>query len=58
MAWDQAPDGTVTERPPEVAAEARELDADFDGLLVDYAQKGHTLAYAGRERIAAWTRTS
>ena len=52
VAWDQSPEGTVTERSPEAAAEARELDADFDGLLVDYAQKGHTLAYAGRERIA------
>jgi hypothetical protein len=52
VAWDRSPDGKVTERARDAAIETRELDADFDGLLVDYAQKGHKVVYAGRERIA------
>lgn len=50
-AWDRSPDGKVSERQPEAAAEARDIDADFDGLLVDYEKKGHKVAYKGRERI-------
>jgi hypothetical protein len=51
VAWDRSPDGKVSERQPEAAAEARDIDADFDGLLVDYEKKGHKVAYTGRERI-------
>jgi hypothetical protein len=51
VAWDRSPDGKVSERQPEAAAETREIDADFDGLLVDYEKKGHKVAYRGRERI-------
>jgi hypothetical protein len=49
-AWDTTPDGKVTARSPDAAVEVREIDADFDGLLVDYAKKGHTVAYAGADR--------
>jgi hypothetical protein len=49
-AWDTTPDGKVTERSAEAAADTRAIDADFDGLLVDYRKKGHTVAYAGRDR--------
>ena len=34
-------------RPEKVALEGREIDADFDGLLVDWKQKGHTVALEG-----------
>lgn len=49
-AWDETPNGWVA-RPPAVAAEALDLDADFDGFLVDYASKGHRAEYAGVETI-------
>ena len=48
-AWESV-DGKVTARPPEQAAEWRELDGDFDGLLVDYKDKGHTVESLGRVR--------
>jgi hypothetical protein len=51
VAWDRSADGKVSERQPEAAAEARDIDADFDGLLVDYEKKGHKVSYKGRERI-------
>ena len=47
-AWDTAPDGKVVIRAPKDAGETRELDADFDGLLVDWKQKGHTVSYEGK----------
>jgi hypothetical protein len=40
--------GKVVRRPDAMATELRELDADIDGMLVDYRQKGHTVEYAGR----------
>lgn len=46
-AWDTL-QGKVVLRPEPAAAETRELDADFDGLLVDWKAKGHTVTYAGR----------
>jgi hypothetical protein len=49
-AWDFA-GGKLTNRSPEAAAETRELDADFDGLLVDWKAKGHTVELAGREAL-------
>ena len=48
-AWESI-NGKVSKRPPEQAAELRELDADFDGFLVDYKAKGHSVEFVGRER--------
>jgi hypothetical protein len=31
--------------------EQREVDGDFDGFLVDYRDKGHTIALEGRQRV-------
>jgi hypothetical protein len=49
-AWDLA-GGKLTNRSALAAAEARDLDGDFDGPLVDWKDKGHTLALAGREPL-------
>ncbi|HEX2443329.1 MAG TPA: hypothetical protein VHJ77_05245 [Vicinamibacterales bacterium] len=49
-AWDFA-GGRLTNRTAQAAAETRELDADFDGLLVDWKDKGHTVELAGRETL-------
>ena len=48
--WDMV-QGKVVPRQPPLAAEAREVDGDFDGLLVDWREKGHTVAFAGRETL-------
>jgi hypothetical protein len=48
-AWESV-NGKVTERPADQALELRELDGDFDGFLVDYKAKGHTVEYVGREK--------
>ena len=50
-AWDTGPNGQVTKRPEALAAETRDLDADFDGLLVDWKQKGHIVTYEGQEKL-------
>ena len=47
-AWDTAAGGKIVTRAAKEAAETRELDADFDGLLVDWKQKGHTVTYEGK----------
>lgn len=50
-AWDTTPRG-VTKRPAPLAAESRDIDADFDGdLLVDWKAKGHTVVLNGKETI-------
>ena len=49
-AWDTV-QGKVVPRPEAEAAEARELDADFDGLLVDWKQKGHTVTLEGKDSL-------
>ena len=49
-AWDQGPQGW-TARGAEAAAEGRDLDADFDGFLVDYQQKGHRAEYVGLDKV-------
>lgn len=49
-AWDTVQGKTVP-RPAHAFAEARDIDADFDGLLVDWKQKGHTVAFEGREAM-------
>ena len=49
-AWDETPQGWVA-RPAPIAAEALDIDADIDGFLVDYEQKGHRAEYVGLEKI-------
>jgi hypothetical protein len=49
-AWDVT-QGKVMMRPEALAVEGREIDGDFDGLLVDWKAKGHTVTYEGRERV-------
>jgi hypothetical protein len=46
-AWE-ALDGKATARPAAQATELRELDGDFDGFLVDYKVKGHTVTTLGQ----------
>lgn len=48
--WDMA-QGKVVPRQPQLAAESREVDGDFDGLLVDWREKGHDVVLAGRETL-------
>jgi hypothetical protein len=48
-AWESI-NGKVTKRPADQELELRELDADFDGFLVDYKAKGHTVEFVGREK--------
>jgi hypothetical protein len=48
--WDMV-QGKPVARQPQLAAESREVDGDFDGLLVDWREKGHTVALAGRETL-------
>lgn len=48
--WDMV-QGKPTARPAQIAAEARELDGDFDGPLVGWKAKGHTVTLAGREAM-------
>lgn len=54
-AWDVAAGGKVVTRPEKVAIEGREIDADFDGLLVDWKEKGHTVTLEGTEPYAGST---
>lgn len=49
-AWDTV-QGKVVVRPPQAFADARDLDGDFDGLLVDWKAKGHTVVLEGKERL-------
>ena len=48
--WDMV-QGKAVPRQPQLAAESREVDGDFDGLLVDWREKGHAVALAGRETL-------
>ena len=49
-AWDVV-QGKVVMRPENVTLEGRETDADFDGLLVDWKEKGHSVTLEGKESI-------
>ena len=49
-AWDVA-QGKVVMRPDPIAVEGREIDGDFDGLLVDWKDKGHTVTFEGKEKV-------
>ena len=53
-AWDTGPGGKITTRTAQLASEARETDADFDGLLVDWKEKGHTVTLEGKEQMTGW----
>jgi hypothetical protein len=48
--WDLV-QGKVVPRQPQLAAEAREVDGDFDGPLIGWREKGHSVAFAGRETL-------
>ena len=47
-AWDGAPGGKATMRSAPLAAEMRDLEADFDGLLIDWKAKGHAVTLDGK----------
>jgi hypothetical protein len=49
-AWDTLK-GKVVVRPPQAFADARDLDGDFDGLLVDWKRKGHSVQLDGKETL-------
>jgi hypothetical protein len=49
-AWDII-QGKVVMRPETLAVEGREIDGDFDGLLVDWQKKGHTVTYEGKAKV-------
>lgn len=49
-AWDTV-QGKIVLRPEDLEAEAREIDGDFDGLLVDWKAKGHTVTFDGRASL-------
>ncbi len=46
--WDVV-QGKAAARPAQIASEARDVDGDFEGLLVDWKAKGHAVTLAGRE---------
>lgn len=50
VAWDTI-QGKIAQRPAPLAAETRDIDADFDGLLVDWKAKGHTVTLEGTEPL-------
>jgi hypothetical protein len=50
-AWDTV-QGKIVTRPEPAEAETRDLDGDFDGLLVDWKEKGHTVTFDGREKLS------
>jgi hypothetical protein len=47
-AWDVL-QGKPVARAATLSAEARDVEGDFDGILVDWKSKGHTVALEGRE---------
>jgi hypothetical protein len=49
-AWESA-GGKTTVREGAAPAEQREIDADFDGFLVDYREKGHAIALEGKQKL-------
>lgn len=50
-AWETA-NGKTTVREGAGPVEQREVDADFDGFLVDYRDKGHAIALEGRSKVS------
>ena len=50
IAWESI-GGKTTVREGAGPVEQREVDADFDGFLVDYREKGHTIAFEGKQKL-------
>jgi hypothetical protein len=50
-AWDGAPGGKAVKRSTALSDEMRDLEADFDGVLVDWKAKGHTVTLDGKVRL-------
>jgi hypothetical protein len=48
--WDTA-QGKIVTRPPQLADQARDIEGDFDGFLIGWKEKGHTVALEGRESM-------
>jgi hypothetical protein len=48
--WDMV-QGKPVARPAQLAAETREVEGDFDGVLVGWRDKGHTVTLEGREAL-------
>ena len=51
VVWDTV-QGKPVPRPDQIAAETRDVEGDFDGLLVDWKDKGHSVVLDGREKSA------
>ena len=49
-AWETT-GGKTTVREGAGPVEQREVDADFDGFLVDYREKGHAIAFEGKRKL-------
>jgi hypothetical protein len=49
-AWESS-GGKTTVREGAAPIEQREIDADFDGFLVDYREKGHAIALEGKQKL-------
>lgn len=49
-AWDETAKGWVA-RSAAAATETLEIEADFDGFLIDHAAKGHRIDYVGLENV-------
>jgi outer membrane lipoprotein-sorting protein len=49
-AWDTV-QGKVVVRLPQAFAETRDLEADFDGLLINWKEKGHKVELVGKESM-------
>ena len=47
-AWDGAPGGKTVKRTAALSDELRDFEADFDGVLVDWKAKGHTVTLDGK----------
>jgi len=50
LAWDTV-QGKVVPRQAQLAAESRDVDGDFDGILVDWKEKGHSVVFTGKESL-------
>jgi hypothetical protein len=50
VAWDTV-QGKVVPRQAQLTAESRDVDGDFDGILVDWQEKGHSVVFAGKEAL-------
>ena len=50
QAWDTV-QGKLVVRPAQAFADARDLEGDFEGLLVNWKEKGHTVELEGKEAL-------